>query len=227
MGHVLPIAILLDANCSEYSENDSDQKCLACKDNYSFVNGNCIYSENTIKIKFEYTENIIDICPNNYIMDEVLNICVRKTYDQTSSKEFKNQILRNVTSFVNSSTLINGSDFIAVVLSSDEIDPKEQIKKGISAIDLGNCTEQIKEYYNISKDESLIILNMESKRNESKTNTENNNNAFDIGKSSQIEIYDKSGRKLELSVCKEDIKILKYIGDLKEEFQYRESNLFS
>ena len=58
---------------------------------------------------------------------------------------------------------------------------------------------------------------MESKRNESKTNTESKNNAFDIGKSSQIEIYDNSGRKLELSVCKEDIKILKYIGDLKEE----------
>ena len=45
---------------------------------------------------------------------------------------------------MNSSSLINGSDFIAVVLSSDEIEPKEQIKKGISAIDLGNCTEQIK-----------------------------------------------------------------------------------
>ena len=118
---------------------------------------------------------------------------------------------------MNSSSLINGSDFIAVILSSDEMDPKDQIKKGISAIDLGNCTEQIKEYYNISKNESLIILNMESKRNESNTNSGNNNNAFDIGKSSQIEIYDNSGRKLELSVCKEDIKILKYIGDLKEE----------
>ena len=120
MGHVLPIAILLDANCSEYSENDSDQKCLACKDNYSFVNGNCIYSENTIKIKFEYTENIIDICPNNYIMDEVLNICVRKTYDQTSSKEFKDQILNNISVFVNSSELINGYDFIKQ-LKTDEM----------------------------------------------------------------------------------------------------------
>ena len=118
---------------------------------------------------------------------------------------------------MNSSSLINGSDFIAVVLSSDEMDdPKDQIKKGISAIDLGNCTEQIKEYYNISKNEPLIILNMESKRNESKSNSESNNNAFDVGKNTQIEIYDKSGRKLELSVCKEDIKILKYIGDLKD-----------
>ena len=46
--------------------------------------------------------------------------------------------------------------------------PEEQIKKGISAIDLGECTQIIKGYYNISENESLIILNMESK------NIENN-----------------------------------------------------
>ena len=50
---------------------------------------------------------------------------------------------------------------------------------------------------------------MESKRNESNTNIENNNNAFDIGKNTKIEIYDKSGRKLNLSVCKKDIKNFK------------------
>ena len=47
-----------------------------------------------------------------------------KSYEQTSSNEFKNQILTNITAFVNSSALINGSDFIAVILSSDEMDPK-------------------------------------------------------------------------------------------------------
>jgi hypothetical protein len=31
------------------------------------------------------------------------------------------------------------------------MDPKEQIKKGISGIDLGNCTKQMKEYYNFIK----------------------------------------------------------------------------
>ena len=95
-------------------------------------------------------------------------------------------------------------------------DPKKQLEKGISAIDLGNCTEQIKEYYNIPKEESLLILNMESKRNENKKDEDNDNNAMDIGKNMQIEIYDKSGRKLNLSVCNEDIKIMKYIGDVEE-----------
>ena len=231
------------SSCLDYPEKNEagdiiNQNCLECIDNYHMMDGtnNCYDDSITEKgyylSYYDYMYHLCDIecktCINKnncfecntesgYERDQDGIKCIKKPIDKTSSKEFKNQILRNVTSFVNSSTLINGSDFIAVVLSSDEMDPKEQIKKGISAIDLGDCIEQLKEYYNISKNESLIILNMESKRNESKTNTENNNNAFDIGKSSQIEIYDKSGRKLELSVCKEDIKILKYIGDLKEE----------
>ena len=214
------------------------QNCLECKKDYHKMEGtnNC-YNDSIIEKGYYLSSNDskyyrCDIecktCTNNNICIEC-NLesgyerdkdgikCKKKSIDKTSSTEFKNQISNNITSFVNSSALINGSDFIAVVLSSEQLDPKEQIKKGISAIDLGNCTEQLKEYYNISKDESLIILNMESKRDESKINTENDNNAIEIGKSSQIEIYDNSGRKLELIVCKDDIKILKYIGDLKDE----------
>ena len=37
-----------------------------------------------------------------------------------------------------------------------------------------------------------------------------------MGKNSIIEIYDLSGRKLDISICKEDIKIMKYIGDITE-----------
>ena len=33
----------------------------------------------------------------------------------------------------------------------------------------------------------------------------------------QIEVYDNSGRKLDLSVCEENIKVMKYIGDVTEE----------
>ena len=79
---------------------------------------------------------------------------------------------------------------------------------------LGNCTEILKEYYNISKDENLIILNIESKNENNKN--ESDNNAFNLGKDSHIEVFDYSGNKLDLSVCKEDIKLMKYIGDVEE-----------
>ena len=40
-----------------------------------------------------------------------------------------------------------------------------------------------------------------------------------MGKNTQLEIFDYSGRKLDLSVCKEDIKVMKYIGDVTEELE--------
>ena len=125
---------------------------------------------------------------------------------------FKKKILSNINSYINSTQVINGTNFIGIASSSINMTIDEQIKNGISSIDLGNCTEIIKEYYNISKNESLMILNIETK------NIINNKNnlSFNLGKNTQLEIYDMSGRELDLSVCKEDIKVMKYIGDVKE-----------
>ena len=124
--------------------------------------------------------------------------------------------LQNMPSLINSvnaSKVINNSDFIAVIIPSDNMNPREQLKNGISAIDLGSCSNIIKDYYNIPKNESMYILNIESKRNETQ---KSENNYFNLGKDVQIEVFDKSGKKLNLSVCKENIKIMKYIGDIKE-----------
>ena len=63
------------------------------------------------------------------VFDEEQNECVKKTYEQTSFKDFKDQIINDITSLVNSSELIDGSDFIAMVLSSDEMEQKNNLKK--------------------------------------------------------------------------------------------------
>ena len=182
-------------------KNENNQKiCLNCYENCKTCNG----SGNS-------TEMFCTSCFNSYLKEG--NNCYKKKINEISSTEFKDQILNDITSHVNSSKVFNGSNFLAVVLSSDEMDPKEQLKKGISAIDLGNCTNVLKEYYNIPKNESLIILNMEIKEGE---NNNNDNNCFNLGKNTQIEIYDYSGNKLNLSLCKEDIVVMKYIGDVTE-----------
>ena len=73
------------------------------------------------------------------------------------------------------------------------MEPEEQIKKGISAVDLGDCTQIIKQYYNISDNESFIILNIESKNLENKTRKINTDyNSFYLGKNNQIEIHQNS-----------------------------------
>ena len=147
------------------------------------------------------------------------NECIIKDFNEnTKIDEFRNQIIKDIGSYVNSSKVINGSNFHAVILTSDDFNPEEQFKKGISTFNLGNCTNVLKEYYDIPKEENLIIMNLEiieDKINENKRNLDNDK-SFNLGKSTQIEIYDNSGRKLNLSICKEDIKIMKYIGDIKK-----------
>ena len=104
-----------------------------------------------------------------------------------------------------------------MVYAVDDIDPKEQLKNGISAIDLGICKNIIKDYYNISQEESFIVVSMETKINKTDENENNNDNSFNLGKNMNLEIYDFSGNKLNLSICQENIKVMKYIGDVVEE----------
>ena len=181
--------------------------------NYFFLNGDCVTECPDGFYLFSYNRTCLTTCPKNYDKNNEQKKCIMKSYDQTtSSTEFKSQISDNILEFANSSLLINGSDFIAVVvLSSNNMAPKDQIDKGISAVVLGNCEKDLRGYYNISDNESLIILNMESKRNETKKE-DKSDNSFNLGKTTQIEVYDFRGNKLNLSIC-DDIKILKYIGD--------------
>ena len=220
--------------------NDTNMNCLSCKtnsdNNFILLNGNCIkkclinefitpngecltFCPNGT-YKYSYNNSCLESCPYNYEINEY-NECILKVLDLTlSANEFKDQIMNDITSYVNSSKVFNGSNFLAVVLTSDNMDPEEQLKNGISAVDLGECTQIIKNYYNISNDEGLIILNMEYKNDDKEGNeTINNNNedkSFNLGKNTELEIFDMLGRKLDLSVCKEDIKIMKYIGDVEE-----------
>ena len=187
-----------------------------CPDiSYLTLTGECVDICPNGTYQYSFNHSCVESCPYNYEINKERNKCIIKSFDQTiTSSEFKSQIINDITSFVNSSVIINGTDFKAIILSSNDMDPTEQIKKGISAIDLGNCTQIIKDYYNISDNDYFIVLNMESKNNESKTD---NYNSFNLRKNMQVGIFDSSGRKLDISVCKEDIKVMKYIGDVTEE----------
>ena len=141
----------------------------------------------------------------------------------TTLTQLKAIISNDISSYIDSLNVINGTDFLAMVLSSDNINPEEQLKNGISAIDLGNCINTIKAQNHIEKDENLIILNIQSKN---KYENQNEDNSLIIGKNPYIEIYNNSGVKLDLSICKEEIKIMKHIGDI-EKLDLETAQIFS
>ena len=175
--------------------NIENHNCIECADNYyKLPNGS--YKNNC------YDNNIWNSAFHSQLI---------------SLKEFKSQINDNLKAFMNSSSLINGLDFKALILTSDDFNQENQFKMGISAIDLGNCIQTMKQSYNIPEDEELIIVNIEPKKNQSNKDIEKdiNDNSFDLEKNNQIKVFEFSGRELNLSVCKEGIKIMKNISDVE------------
>ena len=204
---------LCNINCKQCFGGSSDN-CLSC------------FSDNNLK--YLYNGQCLSQCPNgncpsknnegNFICEKCDTNNNNNKLDNNDkiSTENNKELIFDFISSNSSSSVTSNSEQIQVISTSDKMSIEEQLKTGVSPVDLGNCTNIIKEFYNISKEENLIILNQE-KRNNNRQNksSDNNDNSISLGKYSQIEIYDLSGRKLDLSVCKTGIKILKYLGDVE------------
>ena len=170
----------------------SNKNCERCEsDNYLTMAGDCLDKCPNGSYSYSFERSCLTDCPNNYKKDESLRKCVITTFEQnTPLEEFKSQITENITRFSNYTSLINGSDFTAIILTSSEEKPERQLEKGISAIDLSNCTQIIKEENDVPINDSLIILNMESKINniknieieEGKEEKEIEDKSFNLGK---------------------------------------------
>ena len=155
--HPLQLKLTKNGNCIEGCENNL----------LLTLDGDCVSNCPNRTYKFSKINTCLKDCPSNYEINQEKNECIEKSMEKTTSSEFKTQIMTNISNFIsttNLSKVINGSDFIAVILTTDSMDPKVQLNKGISAIELGNCTNVMKEFYNISQNESLYVLNIESKK---------------------------------------------------------------
>ena len=231
--------IIQSMECSKCKDSSITNKKMIKVDNNCFKSIN--YSENSIT--FDISEinpnNAVGTCksfgkaiyygenncvnkPENsyFVLKNSRDTGVIKNFIENDIfeliNEFKNEIKNDINSFKNKSRAINGSNFLSVFLNSNNLDPETQFKNGVSAVDLGNCTNILKEHYKIPKEEELIIMNMELKNDENQKNKRDDDNASILGKRTLLEVFDYSGKMLNLSICKEDIKIMNYIGDVKE-----------
>jgi len=121
----------LECETCNKSGNIMNMNCLSCKSNLLISNGNCVSNCPNNSYKFDINNTCLEKCPNDFEINHQQNKCIKKP-EQTTSSEFISQINKTISDFINSansSTVINGSDFIAVIMSSGNMDPKEQLKK--------------------------------------------------------------------------------------------------
>ena len=227
------------------SKGNSDKMaCLSCKTNYidqeinklvylKLSKKNCIIGcppnlfltnelncvESCLNDTYEYSPNktCLTSCPNNFIIDSDNNRCIFSSFENnTPISDFKEIIYSNITYFLKESNkLLEFFDFTAYIQPVNNLDPIEQINKGISGLDLGDCVDVLKNNYNISENEDLIIIETESNQNK-KYIYNNNEKEFILGKDVKISITDIQGNILNLSYCNNKIEVIKYIGDTKE-----------
>ena len=57
----------------------------------------------------------------------------------------KKLFLSDISNFVDESKIISFSNFKAQIIATKDIDPIEQVKKGISGIYLGECIDTLKD----------------------------------------------------------------------------------
>ena len=195
------------SKCSKdiFNSNDKQHNCINCRENYYKSpdnNNNCfLKEEKKINWYFDYENSEFGLCDEKCFYSctgPKKSDCIELESD-ISLFEFKNRINNSITSYVIPSKIVNGTDFLATILSSDKLESEKLFKKGKSTFDLGNCANVIKEYYKIQKEKSLIIVIIELKNDEYQENS-NGNKYIYFGKDILLEIYDYSGKKLNLSV---------------------------
>ena len=93
---------------------------------FTIGDGFCISSCPNGTYEFSLNRTCLTNCPQYYIIND--NKCVIKPFDMgTILGEFKEQIESNITLYINSSKLINCSNFLSIISSSNEINPEEQL----------------------------------------------------------------------------------------------------
>ena len=152
-------------------------ECLKnCPINYLTFNNTCI--KNCTNNYYEFNGTCVNKCPNNYYKSNK-NKC-------EESKNIVNDIDSNILLIHEEDhETFEGDDFKAEIYDSNNVIENDNI----SSLNLGECENKLKEYYNISMDESLIIYKMDFYPE---------NSFVPI---IQYKIYNKKGDLLNLSVC--------------------------
>ena len=232
-------------NCSEFSDDISNQKCLWCKDNFTLVNGNCIsvYSISTALITnipiINITNEIIThtynsefnissssnllINETSYISNQLNSaISTNRIINFENLTENNSNIIESIINNINLTDIDNGIDKVIyennlkLIFTSTFNQKINEDEKNIT-LNLGICENLLKNEYKIPIKNTLYILQYISEEKDMK-----------IPKIEFEVYYPMDGNnfiKLNLTACKDikiDISVRVFIND--EIYKYNKSS---
>ena len=152
-----------------YDINNNKSYCtpeLECPENYSYLipaKNECISNcTNDLIYKYEYNKKYYNKCPKYtlerslYFCDDIKNL---DEYIIYMRQFFINEI--NLTYIKEENDYEEKRENILVTITTTDNQKKENINKDKTTFDLGECEDELKDYYNISYNDTLYIFKID------------------------------------------------------------------
>ena len=219
------ISYILDQNGNKSFLYFYQGNCLEnCPDGlYYTPNYECVVNCPKGTYRYLLNKTCVYSCPDNYVPKGINCLNNDVIVNKTTPTDLIKTIITDIGSYADKSEVIENEDFKAQIVASNDLDVSTQLKSGISAVDLGEVADILKEKYNIPSDQDIYIVEIETK----KKDIDSDEVGVDIGKNVEFLIYDASGNELDLSCCENyQIQIIKSIEDI-EEINFEQAKLLS
>ena len=177
-------------NCLSCNEkgNENDNKCLSCKNNFILINGNCLFNELELYDNCEDSSIFEDINISNNENKECSKII---KYTNLNLYKLINVADNSILRYTSKDAIINGNNFSIQIFRLNEIEEVNEISKmyKLSTIDINDCANYLKKYYEIPENQDLIIIKIDKNITNCSVN------------SVEYYIYDFDGNLLDSSLC--------------------------
>ena len=195
-----------DTFCKTCEKNGKN--CTSCIDsNFRLINNTCINFCDK-KTKFYYNGECykkcpvytylykskfycLNECPNDSIANDIKKICEVQIDTTLNPENIIDKIDEQILDFAFPDSIIKNNNYTIQVYELHDIDSIKQLayENQLSYIELNECANFLKKYYNIPEDEDLIMLKIDLNQTKSSIN--------------KVEyfIYDYKGNELNVSLC--------------------------
>ena len=158
---------------------------------------------------YVYITSCVETCPKGSTLNTETLICESGYNDMITNIPIEDAIINveNIitdytSSLQNESITIQGNDYTLQIVNTTTT----QIRNDISTISLGKCEDILRKHYNISLNETLLIVKVDITQDDSVTNKV------------EYAVYDLKGNQLDLSLCMSNDITIEIVYPLNPEY---------